>query len=208
MNSKRFLCILCAYAVLILSGCGNHAMQDSNIAAAGKNEVNADELLDSFIAGEIMAYYAEEGREPFYITDLPSDPEDFTCYSVGDRIDLDNDGENELVMRGPYGGIYLDVRDGQVYVLDEGGGTAWVLGYTEFDGQTWILHSDTTHSGRIFYNFTLYDGTGQVLDERSLHKEYWETPETPDGPDTVYTYGDEQITREEYDELKAKMLGE
>lgn len=205
MKNKRIRSVLCIYAVLLtLSGCGNAAKQESDAAAAN----TADELLDSFISGEIMAYYAEGDREPFYSTDLPSDPEDFTCYSFGDRIDLDNDGENELIMKGPYGGIYLDAREGQVYVLDEGGGTAAVISYTEFDGQTWIVHSDTMHSGRIFYDFTLYDGTGQVKDERSLYKEYWETPDPPDGADTVYTYGDEQITREAYDELKLKMLGE
>ena len=29
--------------------------------------------------------------------------------------DLDNDGEEELILCGPYGGKYLDARDGEVY---------------------------------------------------------------------------------------------
>ena len=222
MKSKCIALIIYAcMAIMILSGCGNDTKQEPDTAAADEsemsadeneintdeNETTADELLDSFVNGEIMAYYVETDKA-FYITDLPNDPMDFTCYSVGDRVDLDNDGEKELIMKGPYGGIYLDVRDGQVYVLDEGDGTAAVVSYTEFDGQTWIVHSDTTHGGRILYDFTLYDGVGHVVDERRLYKEYWDTPDTPDGPDTVYTYGDEQITKEEYDELKMKMLGE
>lgn len=208
MKSKKLSLLLCVCAaLLILSGCGNETKQESGTAAGDKNEINADELLDSFINGEIMAYYVEVDS-PFYITDLPNDPEDFTCYSVGDRVDLDNDGENELIMKGPYGGKYLDARDGQVYVLDEGGGTADLISYTEFDDQTWIVHADVMHGGRSLYDFTRYDGTGQVLEERRLLKEYWDTPDIPDGPGTVYTYGDEQITREEYDELKLKMLGE
>lgn len=195
MKGKRLSLTICVCAaVSILQGCGSA-------------EKTADELLDSFIGGEIMAYYVEADSS-FYITDLPDDPEDFTCYSVGDRVDLDNDGENELIMKGPYGGKYLDVRDGQIYVLDEGGGTASLISYTEFDGQTWIVHADIMHGGRSLYDFTRYDGTGQVLEEHRLLKEYWDTPDIPDGPGTVYTYDDQEITREEYDGLKLKMLGE
>ncbi len=165
MKSKRVSLILCVCAAtLLLPGCGNAQKRETNTdkkqdfgTTADKIEISADELLDSFIDGEVMAYYVR-ADSPFYITDLPSDPEDFTC--------------------------------------------------TEFDDQTWIVHADITHAGRHFYYFTLYDGAGHVLEERSLLKEYWETPDLPDGPDTVYTYGDKRITREEYDELKLKMLGE
>ena len=31
-------------------------------------------------------------------------------------VDLDNDGENELILNGPYGGMYLDVIDGNLYI--------------------------------------------------------------------------------------------
>ena len=55
--------------------------------------ITADELLDQFIGGEIMAYYINDDRDSFYMTDLPSDPEDLTYCSVGERLDLDNDGE-------------------------------------------------------------------------------------------------------------------
>ena len=57
------------------------------------------------------------------------------------------------------------------------------------------------------YDFKLYDGTGNVVDSFELNKEYWETPEEPDGPGTVYTYRGEEITREKYEELRLKMLG-
>lgn len=179
----------------------------SDIETINVEGFNADEILDLFIDGKIMAYYTDGDREPFYMTDLPSDPEDFTYYSVGDRVDLDNDGENELIINGPYGGIYMDAREGKVYVLAEGDGTASCLSYTEFDGKTWIIHSDTTHGGRIMYDFTLYDGMGNVVDEFNFDKEFWETPDVEDGPNTVYTYRNEQITKEEYDELRMKILG-
>lgn len=237
MKNKNILCI--TSIVLILSGCGNNANQEVNVAETEATtkieiaaetevateaeivtelevptdaiseftEIRAEGLLDMFVAGEIAANYVADEYDPFYITDLPIDVEDFYSYSIGDRMDLDNDGENELIIEGPYGGKYLDARDGQIYVLDEGEGTALVLSYTQFDGKTWIVHSDTTHGGRIMYNFTLYDGDGQVVDEFELNKEFWETPDTPDGPKTVYTYRDEEITKDEYDELYEKMLG-
>ena len=166
--------------------------------------ITADELLDQFIDGEIMAYYVNGDRNPFYMTDLPSDPEDFTYCSVGERLDLDNDGENEQIIDGAYGGIYLDARDGKVYVLDEGDGTAFVMSYTNFDDKTWIVHSDTTHGGRRMYWFTCYDGGENVVDEFLLAEEYWDDPT---GQDAVYSYRDEEITKEEYEKLRMKMLG-
>lgn len=179
----------------------------SDIETTSLEGLNADELLDLFIDGKIMAYYTDGDREPFYMTELSSEQDDVIYYSFGDRVDLDNDGEKELIINGPYGGMYMDAREGKIYVLAEGGGTAVFLSYTEFDGKTWIVHSDTTHAGRRMYDFTLYDGMGNVVDEFNFYKEFWETPDVEDGPDTVYTYRDEQITQEEYEELRVKMLG-
>lgn len=197
---KENLAISLIILLLGLTANGSNAVNDLN-------QMNADELLNLFIDGKVAAYYDAEDANSFYMTDLPSDPDDFTYCSVGDRVDLDNDGENELIINGAYGGIYLDARDGKVYVLDEGMGTAGAITYTMFDGQTWIVHCDTTHAGRRMYHFTLYDETGSIVDEFDLNKEYWATPDVPDGPDTVYTYRDTQITKEEYDELRLKMLG-
>lgn len=177
------------------------------IGLAG-HENKTEEMLDLFANGVVPAHYIADGDEgSFYMTDLPCDPNDFTYYSVGEKLDLDNDGEEELIVNGPYGGMYLDVREETIYVLDEGMGTAYVLSYAQFDGQTWIVHGDTTHGGRIMYDFKLYDGTGNVVDSFELNKEYWETPEEPDGSGTVYTYRGEEITREEYETLRMKMLG-
>lgn len=225
MNKKMIVLIITL--ALILSGCGTAASEERNvveskstaestaesIAEAIKEptkelaEDSAEDLLDLFIDGELMAYYSNTDQEPFYITDLPLNvTDDWFSYSVGDRVDLDNDGESELILNGPYGGMYFDARDGQVFVLAFGDGTAATLGYTVFDGRTWIVHSDITHGGRKIYDFTLYDGEGCVADQFRLSKEYWETPDEPDGPGTVYTYRDETISKEEYDQLMEKIF--
>lgn len=166
--------------------------------------ITADDLLDQFIAGEVMAYYVDDDRKPFYMTDLPSDPYDFTYCTVGERLDLDNDGEKEQIIDGAYGGIYLDARDGKVYVLDEGDGTAFAISHTSFDDKVWIVHSDTMHGGRRMYWFTCYDGGENVVDEFTLKEEFWDDPTEQDA---VYSYRDEEITKEEYEKLRMKMLG-
>ena len=42
-------------------------------------------------------------------------PTRWDAYSVGEKVDLDNDGEKELIISGHYGGIYFDARDNKVY---------------------------------------------------------------------------------------------
>lgn len=175
-------------------------------APSNRTELSGEALLDLFLDGGIKASYPNDEQDPFYITDLSIDEEDAFSYSIGDRVDLDNDNELELILDGAYGGKYIDARDGEVFVLDEGWGTAGTLSYTSFDDQTWIVHNDTTHSGRYVYDFTLYDGAGNVTDTFQLTQEFWDTPEKPDGPDTVYTYRGESITRTEYMTLREKML--
>lgn len=222
MKKKKILMMLAI--TFILAGCGNGANEEVGIAAETKEmetgelatqeasnlnlaEMSADELLDLFVEGKLAANYNSVDKESFYITDLPIDVvDDWYSFSIGHRLDLDNDSEKELVLNGPYGGMFLDARDGQIFVLAEGDGTIATLSYTQFDGQTWIVHSDTTHGGRETYDFTLYDGTGKVVDTFRLMKEYWDTPNEPEALNTVYTYRDKEITREEYGALFEKFL--
>ena len=95
--------------------------EESN-AQTGENigtEMTTEELLDLFINGSISAISSEDSTSALYITDL-----DMDSYSIGERVDLDNDGENELIICGPYGGIYLDARDNKVYEFAVGEGDA------------------------------------------------------------------------------------
>ena len=168
---------------------------------------NVEKLLELFVEGEIPAHAMdEEGnvRKTFTINDLDMSGEDYFSYSVGERADLDNDGERELVLDGAYGGMYLDAREGQIYVLAEGRGTAETLGYTEFDGETWIVYSDVTHQGRKTYDLYCYDGEGNITDEFRLAKWFWSVAE--DEPGMEYEYRGEKIDKEQYDSLYQKMI--
>lgn len=57
--------------------------------------------MDAFINGKISAVDSTDLTSTFYITDLNTDSEEWGAYSVGEKVDLDNDGENELIISGP-----------------------------------------------------------------------------------------------------------
>ena len=177
------------------------------VVGCGRNDKESDELLDAFLAGEIPAFYDDSGEESLRFDQLPVSEEDWYSYSVGERIDLDNDGENELILNGPYGGMYIDARGGKTYVLAVGEGTAGVLSYTHYDSATWIVHSDTTHAGRQTYWLTRYDGDGNIADEFRLGAAYWDSPDGKYDENSDFTYRDAKISMEEYETLLSDIFG-
>lgn len=193
MRKENFALILLFGIVLFAAGCG-------------KNNRGSEELLDAFLAGEIPALYGDNGETTINFGQLPIDEEDWSSYSVGERIDLDNDGENELILNGPYGGMYIDARDGKVYVLAAGEGTAGVLSYTDYDNAIWIVHSDTAHAGRQTYWLTKYDGDGNIADEFKLGAEYWDSPDDKYDENSDFTCRDAKISMEEYERLLSEIF--
>lgn len=165
-----------------------------------------EELLDAFLASEIPAIYDNDEETVIMFDRLSVDEADYFSYSVGERIDLDNDGENEQILDGPYGGIYLDARDGKVYVLAAGNGTAQMLHYTHYDNAIWIVYSDTTHMGRQMYWLTKYDGEGNIVDEFQLSAEYWDSPDGRYHKNSDFTYRDEKISMEKFEALREEIL--
>lgn len=129
MKNKCFAQILTVSTLLFLTGCRANDAQSVN---NGRNDINSarldtgvekeentedineiedaesesetitpesEELLDAFLADEIPAFY-EDGTATVMRSDL--DGEDYESYSVGERTDLDNDGEEEQILNGPY----------------------------------------------------------------------------------------------------------
>ena len=228
--------VVFAFCLFVLSGCGvlqdneealsNIEVQETDVEEnnpeesddRGTSEVSVEEdtladeyepekLLDAFLASEIPAIFGDRGELVIMYDQLPHDEDDWECYSVGERIDLDNDGENEQIVNGPYGGIYLDARNGKVYVLASGEGTTGFLSYADFDNATWIVHSDTTHMGRQMFWLTRYDGKGNIVDEFELKAEYWDSTDDKYDENSDFTYRDEKITMREYEELRKEIFG-
>ena len=119
----------------------------------------------------------------------------FMEYSEGERLDLDNDGENELVIDGPYGGMYLDAIDGNLYVFAAARGNAGGLRYAYYDDAYWIVYHDTTHGGRSCYWLYKYEGGDNVVDTMTLMG-FWNSEE-----DKEFTFNGESITEDDYNRI-------
>ena len=159
--------------------------------------------LQGFIQGDVKAY-RDGSDEGFFLQDLElaEDEGHYFSYSIGEMVDLDNDGEDELIINGPYGGMYLDCVDDRVVVFAEGDGTASNLSYVYYDNAYWIVYSDTTHGGRIVYMLTKYNGSQTVEDSFKLCAEFYDT-EYENGD---FYYRDEAITKEEFESLCKEIL--
>lgn len=180
--------------------------QESNIqdTVDTGSETAADELLDSFISGQVSAAYSADPASTFYITDLKMDSEEWDAYSVGEKVDLDNDGENELILNGPYGGIYLDVRDGKVYEFAAGEGTALILSYTYYNGAVWIMYSNRLSAGFEFYHMERFEGADNLVAEMNFGEELADPNNAEAG--MKYTLNGNEISYDEYTELCSKIF--
>ena len=165
-------------------------------------EMTTEELLDLFINGSISAISSEDSA--FYITDLDMDSGEWDSYSIGERVDLDNDGENELIICGPYGGIYLDVRNNKVYEFAVGEGDSLVLSYVFYNGSTWIMYSNRMHAGYEAYHIEKFEGADNLVSEMNFHEELVDE-DNVEGKEK-YTLNGTEISYDEYFELCSKIF--
>ena len=178
--------------------------QESNMQdAADTGSEATDELLDSFINGLADAVDSEDSASTFSVSDLNMDSEEGDAYSIGERVDLDNDGENELIINGPYGGIYLDARDDKVYEFAAGEGTALILSYTCYNGAVWIMYSNRSSAGFEFYHMEKFEGADNLTAEMNFGEEF-----DPNNAEAgiKYTLNGTEISYDEYTELCSKIF--
>jgi hypothetical protein len=103
--------------------------------------------------------------------------------------------------------MYLDVKDGKVMVLAEGEGTAGEMTYVEYKNAIWIVNSDTSHAGRMLYNFKKYKGANNIIDEFDLDAEYYDKKDVIYDETSSFTYRDQKITMEKFEKLRSEILG-
>ena len=179
--------------------------QESNMQdAATGSEAAVDELLDSFINGLADAVDSEDSASTFSVSDLNLDSEEWDAYSIGEKVDLDNDGENELIINGPYGGIYLDACDDKLYEFAAGEGTALVLSYTYYNGAVWIMYSNRSSAGFEFYHMEKFEGADNLTAEMNFGEEPADFNNAEAG--MKYTLNDAEISYDEYTELCSKIF--
>ena len=181
--------------------------QSENSAQPVENpdsETTAEELLDLFINGSIDVVDSTDLTSAFYITDLNMDSEEWDSYSIGERVDLDNDGEEELVISGPYGGIYLDARNNKVYKLAAGEGNALMLSYTYYNGAIWIMYSNSMNAGYEAYHMEKFEGADNLVAEMNFGEELVDPNDSES--ETKYTLNGTIISYDEYTELCSKIF--
>ena len=176
----------------------SNAQTDENIGT----EMTTEELLDLFINGSISAI--SSGDSAFYITDLDMDSGEWDSYSIGERVDLDNDGENELIICGSYGGIYLDARDNKVYEFAVGEGEALVLSYVVYNGSTWIMNSNRMNTGYEAYHMEKFEGADNLVAEMNFYEELVDE-DNVEGKEK-YTLNGTEISYDEYFELCSRIF--
>ncbi len=167
------------------------------------SKATVDEILDAFINGSISAVDPAD-QTTFSITDLNMDSDEWASYSIGDRVDLDNDGENELIICGPYGGMYLDARDGKVYEFAAGEGDSLVLSYVVYNGSTWVMYSNRKHTGYEAYHMEKFEGADNLAAEMNFSEELVDE-DNVEGEEKYILNGTE-ISYDEYYELCSKIF--
>jgi hypothetical protein len=164
------------------------------------NEIPAIEISYHSVYGtrQVENCYYEDFSWGWYYRE--KDPET-------ERIDLDNDGKDELVWNEPsYDGYtVIDARDGKLYILAEGNGT--YCRYNVVDGETWISNADTTHQGREWYHLRKFNGNGEVVDQFDLNADFEDNESETYDENSDFSYRGEKITMEEFEELRMRYLG-
>lgn len=168
------------------------------------NKATVDEILDSFINGSINAIDSTDSMSTFSIADLDMNSEDWDSYSVGEKVDLDNDGENELIICGTYGGIYLDARDGRVYKFAAGEGSALTLSYVTYNGAIWIMYSNRMNAGYESYHMEKFEGADNLAAEMNFSEELVDVDNPEAG--TKYILNGTEISYDEYSALGSKIF--
>ncbi len=176
--------------------------ESTNLETEEDKTIGVEKLLDLFINGSISAI--SSGDSTFYITDLDMDSGEWDSYSIGEKVDLDNDGENELIICGPYGGIYLDVRNNKVYEFAVGEGDALMLSYVVYNGSTWIMYSNRMHTGYEAYHMEKFEGADNLVAEMNFYEELVDE-DNVEGKEK-YTLNGTEISYDEYFELCSRIF--
>lgn len=183
------------------------ANQQESSTQKGENadsEMTSEELLDLFINGSIDAIDATDMTSVFNITDFSMNSEKGDSYSIGERVDLDNDGENELIICGPYGGIYIDARNNKVYEFAEGDGNTNILSYTYYNGEIWIMYSNSMNVGHEAYHMVKFEGADNIVAEMSFGEEPVDENNSESG--MKYLLNGKEISYDEYTAFCSKIF--
>ena len=173
-------------------------------------EGNPEELFAAFERDWIPAIrITEDGQEETFLFSsiLKEDGAKNRYLDYGERADLDNDGQEEMILSGPRGGMYLDARDGRVYVLGECNEVYFSMSHVKYEGVTYIVDESTWQRGIYIYNMYEYNGNGEVVDSFSLTGLYAQEDHDDETVEDEFTFKGEKITQDEFETLREEIFG-
>ena len=141
------------------------------------------ELFEKFLAGEIDAVSINEDgtKTSVSVYDLDLNGGEWDSFSFYGYKDVDNDGEEELVLQGPYGFAMFDTDDGSVFLFAEGEGAGATCLLSNYNDKCWIVYAHAYADGDDF-RFMQYLGSENMVDSFAVYSE-------PDeSGNTVYHY--------------------
>lgn len=168
--------------------------------------LSSEELFDKWIAGEITVKYSKDSDTTISYAEITDPALDWEMFSEVGRDDVDNDDEIELLLSGPYGLMIIDKVEDELLVLDEGDGMAAMCGVAVYNDSWWVLHMDTSHMGRMFYEMTRYEGYGNIVETNELSAEYWDDENDEYDETDDFTFSGQKITMAEFEKIKDELL--
>lgn len=169
-------------------------------------DADSTTLFDQFMAGEIDAiYYDYDGNEQtISAEDMSFNGEEWDATKFFGYKDVDNDGEEELLLRGPYGFDLFDIQDGKLVLFARGEGAGATCLLASYEDKIWVVYAHA-YADEEYYNFDLYNGS------ETIEKSFGINAETDESGNTTYKYNNmngetNTITAEEFEEISSSIL--
>ena len=224
-KARVFSICLIIIALLLIVGCGLYILKEKKTEETESNttpiatsessetvpETQNDEeikedLFGLFLDGKIDAEaISEEGIEvPINASNLDLEGDEWDSYHFYDYRDVNNDGDAELMLSGPYGYSFYDIRDNKVVLFEDGEGTGATCILAYYKDAYWIVQAYAWEDADDF-SMHRYEGStlaetlrfGSDLDENDEKYFYRSLPNSDDN---------EKISESEYNELIDSIL--
>ena len=136
---------------------------ENNSEEAENKQESKDDLFDLFLNGKIDAeVISEDGRDSLNASSLDLEGDEWDSYHFYDYRDVNNDGDTELMLSGPYGYSFFDIRDNKVILFEDGQGTGATCILSYYKDTYWIVQA---HAWEEFDDFSMHRYEGSTLAE-------------------------------------------
>ena len=188
--------LICVLVVFMKNGHKEDSKGNAADDVAAEDNEQSHELFEQFLAGEIDASYLNFEGDMFELSasELDLDGEEWDSFHFYGYVDVDNDGEDELVLQGPYGFGFFDVWDGKVveFAAGEGNGSTCLM--SNYDGACWIVYA-YAGAEEDYYSLNKYSGSELIVSNCAF------SMRTDESGKQAFYADEEEISEEEFNEF-------